>query len=161
MNEPQKKVPITQKGYEDLQKKLAEKKMEFETMPAIIAQAREKGDLKENADYHAAREKQGMLKAEIDRISGELTNSQIIDPAILPSDKITFGKRVTLLNADNKEITYDIVGPSESDSGKQCISVTSLLAKGLLGKQAGEVCTVIVPAGTQTYTIKKIAVLSI
>jgi transcription elongation factor GreA len=128
-------------------------------MPAIIANARAKGDLKENAEYHAAREKQGMLKAEMDKINSDLTQAQVIDPASLPAGTVTFGKTLILENKDsNQEETYTIVGPAETDTTQNKISVTSQLAKGLLGKKQNDVCKVSVPAGDKTYKIKKITV---
>ena len=153
--------PITQEGYDHLKEKLADLKTAFDKMPQIIATARAKGDLKENADYHAAREKQGMLKAEIDKLSSDLTGAKVIDPATLPKDTVTFGKEVTLAQENKKGlVTYAIVGPAETDTAENKISVTSQIAKGLLGKKQGDVCAIRVPAGTKTYTIKKIKLVA-
>lgn len=150
--------PITTTGYEALKEKLRIVKEEFEKMPAIIATARAKGDLKENAEYHAAREKQGLLKAEMDRVNQDLAQSQVIDPTKLPKDIVTFGKTVKLVDLDSKEETvFTIVGPAESDTAKQHISVTSQLVKGILGKKIETEATVVVPAGTKHYKILSIS----
>lgn len=147
-------MPITQAGYDALKIKIGHIKEEFEKMPAMIAVARARGDLKENAEYHAAREKQGMLKAEMDKLNGDLTQAQVIDPAKLPADTVTFGKRVTLKDLETGEsLTWRILGPAESDSEKGEISVTSQLAKGILGKKAGAEALVTVPAGVRKYLV--------
>ena len=152
-------LPITKEGYENLQNKLKEVRIEFEKMPEIIGYARAKGDLKENAEYHAARERQGMLKAEMDKISGDITQGQIIDPKTLPPNTVTFGKIITIKEKSSPDnITYTIVGPAESDIEQNKISVTSQLAKGLLGKKANETVVITVPAGDKTYTILNITV---
>lgn len=150
-------LPITQPGYDALKERLRLVKIEFEKMPELIAIARAKGDLKENADYHAAREKQGMLKAEMDKLNGDLMQAQVIDPAKLPPDTITFGKRVKLEDLDTKEtLTWRILGPGEANSEKGEISVTSQLAKGILGKKAGMEAAIVVPAGAKRYRILEV-----
>ncbi|MBN8216841.1 MAG: transcription elongation factor GreA [Spirochaetes bacterium] len=151
-------MPITQAGYSALKERLRLVKIEFEKMPELIAIARAKGDLKENADYHAAREKQGMLKAEMDKLNADLMGAQVIDPAKLPADTVTFGKRVKLEDLDSKEtLTWRILGPGEADSEKGEISVTSQLAKGLLGKKAGMEAAITVPAGSKRYRILEVS----
>jgi len=151
-------MPITQAGYSALKERLRLVKIEFEKMPELIAIARAKGDLKENADYHAAREKQGMLKAEMDKLNADLMGAQVIDPAKLPADTVTFGKRVKLEDLDSKEtLTWRILGPGEADSEKGEISVTSQLAKGLLGKKAGMEAAITVPAGSKRYCILEVS----
>ncbi|MEK6797214.1 MAG: transcription elongation factor GreA [Spirochaetota bacterium] len=152
-------LPITKDGYQRLKEKLKSLKDEFARMPAIIAEARARGDLSENAEYHAARERQGMLQAHIAKIETDLTNMQIIDPATLPKDIITFGKTVKLRNTENgEEITYHIVGESEADISKNEITVTTPIAKGLLTRKQGDTVVIRVPAGEKKYTIIGISV---
>ncbi len=151
--------PITLHGYEALKERLRLIKEEFEKMPHIIATARAKGDLKENAEYHAAREKQGLLKAEMDRVNSDLAQSQVIDPSKLPADIVTFGKTVKIRDLENnEENVLTVVGPAESDTTKHHYSVTSQLVKGLLGKKVDTEAVVTVPAGTKTYKIVSISV---
>lgn len=151
-------LPISKEGYENLKIKIAKVREEYETLPAIIATARAKGDLKENADYHAARERQGMLKAEIDKLSGDLTQSQVIDPAALPAGTVTFGKKVSVTDLEtNQEVTYHLVGPAESAPEENKIAVTSQLARGFLGKKTDDIVAVIVPAGTRNFKINSIS----
>ena len=150
-------LPITKKGHEALKIRLNNLKREFEKMPAVIAQAREKGDLKENAEYHAAKERQGMLNADINRVSSQLAESQIVDPLSLPKDIVTFGKKIQIQNQENDELEeYLIVGPTETNSDENKISVTSLLIKGLLGKKKGETVNIEVPSGKKVYKILEI-----
>ncbi len=150
--------PISKQGYEALKEKIRLVKEDYEKLPAIIANARAKGDLKENAEYHAAREKQGMLKAELDKLNGDLVGSQVIDPAILAKDIVTFGKRIKIKDLDNSELMeFTIVGPAESDSHKNHVSVTSVLVKGLLGKNSGAEVSVTVPSGLKRYQILEIS----
>lgn len=149
--------PISKQGYEKLNQKISKIKEEYEKMPEIIAHAREKGDLKENAEYHAARERQGLLKAEMDKLGGDLGNCQVIDPEKLPKDVVTFGKKITVKNLNNQNSeTYTLVGPAETDSEKNFISIMSLLAKGFLGKKKGDKITLSLPAGEKTYEILSI-----
>lgn len=150
-------MPITQKGYDALKENIQKVKAEFEKTPALIAAAREKGDLKENAEYHAAREKQGMLNAELGKLNSYLAEAQIVDPQTLPMDTITFGKVVELedLSTHAKE-TYTIVGPAETNSKENLISVTSQLVKGILGKKVNEHVKVMVPSGAKEYKVLRV-----
>ena len=147
-------MPITQKGYETLKEKIKAVKAEFETMPAIIAEAREKGDLKENAEYHAAKERQGMLNAELGKLNSYLAQAQVVHPTSLPAGTVTFGKVIELedLTTHSKE-TYTIVGPAETDAKLNQISVTSQLVKGLLGKKLNDEIKILVPSGSKRYKI--------
>ncbi len=150
-------LPITKTGYNNLKEKLKKLKVEYEKMPSIIGNARARGDLKENAEYHAAREKQGMLKAQIDKINGDIASARIIDPATLPESVINFGKTVTIKEKESgRKYTYKIVGPAESDIDNGLLSITTALAKGLLGKKQGETTAIKVPAGTKNYTVTDI-----
>lgn len=147
-------MPITKKGYHNLKERIKLVKIEFEKTPSLIAQAREKGDLKENAEYHAARERQGMLNAELGKLNAYLAETEIIDPSTLPADAITFGKIVKLEDLSNETIVeYTLVGPAETDAEKKLISVTSHLAKGLLGKKSGEQVEINVPSGIKKYKV--------
>ena len=151
-------IPITAKGKKQLELKLEQLKKEFKTLPSIIGEARKKGDLKENADYHAAKERQGMLNAEIQKISGDLHNCQVIDITTLPKDIVTFGKKVSLIDLENnEEFCYQIVNPFEANAKESKISIKSLVAKALLGKKAQTKISIQVPSGEKNYQITKIS----
>ena len=150
-------IPITQKGYDKLIKKLAEYREEANKMPSIIAKARAKGDLKENAEYHAAREKQGFINAQIAKLHSDIQNAKVIDPKSLPEKIINFGKKVTLINLDsNQKETYVLTGPSENEEIENALSITSQLAKKIMGKKENEKISVVLPKTTKNYLIKKI-----
>ena len=150
-------IPITKKGYEALMKKLAKLREEASQIPAIIAKARARGDLKENAEYHAARERQGLINAQITKLQSDIQNSKIIDPSTLPEKVVNFGKKVTLVNLDNDQVeTYILTGPSEGDDLGNALSVTSQLARGIMGKRENEKISVTLPKGAKRYLIKKI-----
>ena len=124
-----------------------------------IAEAREKGDLRENAEYDAAKEAQGLLEAKIQRLEGELANARIIDQGDIDTSKVSILTKVTVTNlASKKQMTYYLVSEKEADLKQGKISVTSPIGKGLLGKQIGEVTQVQVPAGTLQFKIEKITV---
>ncbi|ADG70361.1 transcription elongation factor GreA [Brachyspira murdochii] len=149
--------PITKEGYDKVKAKLAELKAEFETLPAIIAEAREKGDLKENAEYHAAKEKQGLLNAQISKLEGDLAGCEIIDPSSLDKNTVTFGKRVKVKDKNrNAVFEYRIVGELEADMSKNEITIVTPIAKGLLAKKVGDVVTIKVPAGDKVLEILEI-----
>ncbi|BBM89759.1 transcription elongation factor GreA [Spirochaetota bacterium] len=153
-------TPITQKGYDKLRSKLTDLNNELKELPKIIGAAREKGDLKENAEYHAAREKQGLLNAHITKINSDLARARVIDPKALPQDTVTFGKVVTLTDLASQEIqTYHIVGPAETEFFKHGLSMHSELAKALLAKKKGDQITVIVPSGKNQYKIEEVSVI--
>lgn len=122
---------------------------------AAIADAREHGDLKENAEYHAAREEQGFCEGRIQDIEGKLSNAQIIDVAKMENTgKVIFGVTVTLLNVDSEqETTYKIVGDDEADIKNNLISVNSPIARGLIGKNLDDVATIQTPAGLVEFEI--------
>jgi len=123
-----------------------------------IAAARELGDLSENAEYHAAREDQGMLQARIDALKDKLARAYMVDPASLPADLVVFGARVRVkdLDADEEEF-YHLVGAGEEDYDQNKILTTSPLGKGLLGKKKGEIAEIKVPRGTMRYEILDIS----
>ncbi len=125
---------------------------------ADIATAREHGDLKENAEYHAAREEQGFAEGRIKEIEGKLADSQVIDVKSMPaSSKVIFGTTVTLYNVDTEDtVTYKIVGDDESDVKAKKISYASPIAKAIIGKMEGDEIIVKIPSGEATYEIEKV-----
>lgn len=149
--------PITKEGYDNVKAKISELKMEFETLPEIIAEAREKGDLKENAEYHAARERQGLLQAQISKLESDLAGCEIIDPSKLDKDTVTFGKRVKVKDKNTNAVSeYRIVGEMEADISKNQITIITPIAKGLLTKKVGDIVTIKVPAGDKVLEILEI-----
>ena len=154
--------PITKEGEVLLREEL--KKLKTEDRPKIIdaiATAREFGDLKENAEYHAAKEQQSLTEARIRDIESKLSNAQIIDISILdPSDKVIFGTTVTIYNSEaEKSIVYKIVGEDEADASIGKISFASPLAKSLIGKFEGDVIKVETPSGVVDYEIEQVEYL--
>jgi len=132
--------------------------LKFDRRPKIteaIASARELGDLKENAEYHAAREDQGICEARIRDIEGKLSNAQIIDVTKLENTgRVIFGTTVTILNIDtDAEVTYRIVGDDEADIKQNLISVNSPIARGLIGKSEGDEVSIITPGGLTDYEV--------
>jgi len=124
-----------------------------------IAEAREKGDLRENAEYDAAKEAQGLLEAKIQKLEGDLANARIIDESSIDTSKVSILTKVTVTNLTNKkQMTYHLVSEKEADLKLGKISVTSPIGKGLLGKQIGEVAEVQVPAGKLQFKIENITV---
>lgn len=153
------KVPLTMHGADRLRAEL--QKLKTEDRPRIIqaiAEARAHGDLKENAEYHAAREQQGFIEGRIQEIEGKLANAQIIDVASLPrTGKIVFGVTVVLSDEESgQESVYQIVGDDEADIKAGKISVNSPIARALIGKEEGDVVTVKAPAGDRDYEIVEV-----
>ncbi len=154
---------MTQAGYDKL---LAEiKEMETVQRPALsqqIAEARDKGDLSENAEYDAAKEAQGMLEAKIAQLKGTLSNVRIVDESKIKTDAVQMLNRVRLTKFENdgseNEIIYTLVSKSEADRKKGKISVETPIAKGLLGKKVGEIAEITVPAGTLRFRIEEISI---
>ena len=149
-------IPMTVQGAERLRAELHE--LKSVKRPAIIqaiATAREHGDLKENAEYHAAREQQGFCEGRIQDIEAKLSNAQIIDISKLPNTgKVIFGSTVTILNLDSdEEVTYRIVGDDEADIKNNLISVNSPIARGLIGKMTGDQVSIHTPGGKVDYEI--------
>ncbi|MBN4078668.1 transcription elongation factor GreA [Gammaproteobacteria bacterium AH-315-C21] len=154
------KEPVTLKGAERLREELH--RMKFVDRPRIvkaIATARAHGDLKENAEYHAAKEQQGFLEGRIQEIDSRLSHAQIIDIASLdPGDKVVFGAKVNLINEENGEkVTYQVVGDLEADISKGLLSINSPVARALIGKEVGEIATVNAPAGEIEYEIDSVS----
>ena len=151
-----KRTPMTLRGAETLRAEL--KRLKSEVRPAIIkaiAEARGHGDLSENAEYHAAREQQGFIEGRIKEIEHKLASAEVIDPARLPNTgKVVFGASVELEDqADGAHVTYQVVGEDEADIRAGRISVTSPIARALVGKSEGEVVDVAAPGGTRSYEI--------
>ena len=151
------KIPMTVEGEKMLREELSElKSVKRPKITDAIKEAREKGDLKENAEYHAAREQQSFVEGRIKDIEGKLSNSQIIDISRMPkSDKVIFGTTVVVAD-DDKEITYKIVGEDEADLKKGKISVTSPISRSLVGKSEGDSVTIKTPSGEINYEIIKV-----
>lgn len=153
------RVPMTVEGAEALRTELERlKKVERPAVVQAIAEAREHGDLKENAEYHAAREKQGFIEGRIQEIESKLSHAQVIDvKAIEPSDKVIFGTTVTIIHMDDdQEVTYKIVGDDEADVKNHKISVNSPIARALIGKEVGDVVVVHTPSGAVEYEIDSV-----
>ncbi|SFK20256.1 transcription elongation factor GreA [Methylophaga sulfidovorans] len=149
-------VPITSRGAEALKEELKHLKMVARPeVVAAISEARAHGDLKENAEYHAAKEQQSFIEGRIQELESVLSNAQIIDPATLPKEgRVVFGVSVTLLNIDtDQEVQYQIVGDYESDIKLNRISVSSPIARALIGKEIDDVATVQAPGGNIEYEI--------
>lgn len=124
-----------------------------------IGEAREKGDLKENAEYDAAKEAQGMLEAKIAQLEGVIANSKIVDTSSIDTSKVTILTKVTITNMANKKtVTYQIVGEKEADLKAGKISASSPIGKGLIGKHVGEVAEVHAPNGTMKYKVENITI---
>ncbi|SDN30857.1 transcription elongation factor GreA [Vreelandella arcis] len=150
------KVPMTVAGEKSLRDELNHLKGEARPQViAAIAEAREHGDLKENAEYHAAREQQGFIEGRIQEIESKLSGAQVIDVTKLPkTGKVIFGVTVSLLNLDtDAEVTYRIVGEDEANIKAGRISVTSPIARALIGKEEGDVVVVTTPGGDVEYEI--------
>lgn len=143
-------------GYERLTADLKALRAERPKIVDAIEEARAHGDLSENAEYHAAKERQGQVEAQIAEIEDRVTRAQIIDPSTLSGDKVVFGATVTLLDEDDKPIKYQIVGQTEADAKSARISYSSPLARALIGKKVGEEVEVTVPSGDKFYLVDKI-----
>ena len=153
------KVPLTKDGEKKLQDELKSLKLERPKITKAIAEAREHGDLKENAEYHAAREQQGLVEARIKDIEYKLGNSEIIDGKKSNNlEEIIFGSTVELLNIKDKtKITYILVGEDEADLDKNKISFNSPIGKGLMNKKVEDTITISVPSGELNFKIIKIS----
>ena len=153
------RFPMTTEGAAALREEL--QRLKFEDRPRIskaIAEAREHGDLKENAEYHAAREEQGFAEGRIQEIEAKLSAAQIINVRDIPhTGKVIFGSTVTIINTDtDEEKRYQIVGDDEADIKKGKISVNSPIARGLIGKEEGDVVSIDTPSGAVEYEIDQV-----
>jgi transcription elongation factor GreA len=152
-------IPLTVTGSERLKAEL--KELKSVKRPAVIeaiAVARDHGDLKENAEYHAAREQQGFIEGRIKELESALSNSRVIDVSKLnPNGRVVFGCTVDLFDVETEgEVTYQIVGDLEADINKNRVAVSSPIARALIGKEEGEEVTVIAPAGDKEYVISAV-----
>ena len=148
--------PLTKQGVERLREELARlKKVDRPRIIAAIAEARAHGDLKENAEYHAAREQQSFIEGRIQHLEYSISHAQIIDVARLnPGDKVVFGATVTMADEENgEETTYQIVGDVEADIKHNLIAVSSPIARAIIGRELGDVVTVRAPGGEREYEI--------
>lgn len=150
------KLPMLAEGYERLTAELKALREERPRIVEAIEEARAHGDLSENAEYHAAKERQGQVEASVADLEDKVSRAQIIDPATLSGDRIIFGATVTLLDDDDKQIRYQIVGPYEADAKVGRISYNSPLGRALIGRSVGDEIEVTVPSGDRFYVVEKI-----
>ncbi|GGB60495.1 transcription elongation factor GreA [Blastomonas aquatica] len=150
------KLPMLAEGYEKLTRELKLLKEERPLIVEAIEEARAHGDLSENAEYHAAKERQGQVEATIGDLEGKLSRAQIIDPTTLSGNKVVFGATVTLLDEDDKPIKYQIVGEAEADARKGRISYSSPIGRALIGRLLDDEVEVSVPSGDKFYVVSKI-----
>ncbi len=154
-----KRIPMTVEGEKALREELTRlKSVDRPRISQAIAEARELGDLKENAEYHAAREQQSFAEGRVNEIEAKLSNAQVIDiHSIVKSGKIIFGTTVAMINLDDdKEVEYKIVGDDEAEIKQNKISVNSPIARALIGKEEGDVVVVQTPSGSVEYEIDEV-----
>jgi transcription elongation factor GreA len=149
------RIPVTPEGYEALKKELENlKRVERPQNIKAIEEARAHGDLSENAEFEAAKDRQGFIEGRIGELGFKLANADIINPDKLPKDRAVFGTKVLLENIDTgEEVEYQLVGPDESDIGNGRISVSSPLGRAILGKKPGDELTLEVPGGKRIYEL--------
>ena len=153
------KIPMTAEGYTRLEEEL--KHLKHVERPAVIkaiAEARDHGDLSENAEYHAARERQSFIEGRVGELEDKIARAEIIDISKLSGKQVMFGATVTLVDEDTDEkSSYQIVGPDEADINKKRLSITSPLARALIGKTTGDNVEVTTPNGSKSYEIVRVA----
>jgi transcription elongation factor GreA len=150
------KMPMLAEGHAMLIEHLGRLKVERPQIIDAIEEARAHGDLSENAEYHAAKERQGQIEATISDLEDKLSRAMVIDPSTLSGDKIVFGATVTLLDENDKPIRYQIVGQPEADAKTGKISYNSPLGRALIGRKVDEEIEVTVPSGDRYYLVSKI-----
>jgi transcription elongation factor GreA len=150
------KVPMLEEGHRKLTDELKRLRSERPEIVEAIEAARAHGDLSENAEYHAAKERQGQIEATIADLEDRLSRAMVIDPTKLSGDKVVFGATVTLIDEDDRQVKYQLVGQVEADANQGRISYNSPLGRALIGRQVGEEVEVSAPAGDRSYEIKKI-----
>jgi transcription elongation factor GreA len=150
------KLPMLQEGYDKLLSELKALREERPRVVDAIEEARAHGDLSENAEYHAAKERQGQIEASIADLEDKLSRANIIDPTTLSGDRIVFGATVTLLDDEDKPVRYQIVGLAEADAKRGRISYNSPLGRALIGRRVDDEIEVTVPAGERFYVVEKI-----
>ncbi|MDP9086002.1 MAG: transcription elongation factor GreA [Pseudomonadota bacterium] len=151
------KVPMLAEGHRKLETELKQlKTIERPSIIEAIEVARAHGDLSENAEYHAAKERQGQVEAMISDMEDQLSRALVIDPTTLSGDKVVFGATVTLLDEDEKQVKYQLVGQVEANASQGRISYASPLGKALIGRTVGEEVEVTTPSGEKYYEIQKL-----
>ncbi|MEZ5999105.1 MAG: transcription elongation factor GreA [Hyphomonas sp.] len=155
------RIPMTAEGHAALQAELKTlKSVERPSIIAAIAEARSHGDLSENAEYHAAKEKQSFIEGRINELDDKLARADVIDVTKLSGGKIRFGATVSLVDVDTEEeVTYKIVGEDEADVKNGKVSITSPIARALIGKEEGDEAEVAAPSGARAYEITKVEYL--
>ncbi|HSQ56206.1 MAG TPA: transcription elongation factor GreA [Gemmata sp.] len=153
------RIPMTREGYDKLKGELDRlRNVEMIEVTKRVAAAREMGDLSENAEYHAAREDQGLLQARVNDLSDRLARALIVDPSNLPKDTVAFGSRVRVLDLDlDEEETFEVVGPGQENPDKGRILSTSPIGQGLIGRKTGETVMIPVPRGTIRLKVLEIS----
>ena len=153
------KIPMTADGFQRLEEELRHLKMN--ERPAVIrqiAEAREHGDLSENAEYHAARERQSFIEGRVAELEDKISRAEIIDVSKLSGKQVKFGATITVVDEDTDEKnSYQIVGPDEADIREKRLSITSPLARAVIGKKVGDTVEVTTPNGSKSYEIVKVA----
>lgn len=150
------KMPMLAIGHEMLTTQLRALKAERPLIVDAIEEARAHGDLSENAEYHAAKERQGQVEATIADLEDKLSRAQVIDPSTLSGDKVVFGATVTLIDEDDKPVKYQLVGQAEANAKQGMISYNSPLGRALISRNVGDEVEVTVPSGDKFYLIDKI-----
>ena len=150
------KVPMLAEGHRRLNEELKRLKLERPEIIDAIEEARAHGDLSENAEYHAAKERQGQIEAMIADIDDRLSRALVIDPTTLSGDKVVFGATVTLIDEEDKKIVYQLVGQTEADAKVGRISYNSPLGRALIGRSVGDDVEVSTPSGDRYYAVEKI-----
>jgi transcription elongation factor GreA len=151
------KFPMLAEGYAALQRQLKQlKEVERPENVEAIEEARAHGDLSENAEYHAAKERQGQIEAQIAEIEDKLARAHVIDPTTLSGDRVVFGATVDLVDEDDRKITYQIVGETEADAKRGRISYNSPLGRALIGRRVDEEVEVVTPSGDRSYLIERV-----
>jgi transcription elongation factor GreA len=150
------KVPMLAEGHRHLTEEVKRLKLERPSIIDAIEEARAHGDLSENAEYHAAKERQGQVEAMIAELEDRLSRALVIDPTTLSGDKVVFGATVTLLDEEQKKIRYQLVGQTEADARVGRISYNSPLGRALIGRVKGDEVEVSTPAGERYYEVAKI-----
>ena len=150
------KVPMLAEGFAILTDELKRLRLERPAIVEAIEEARAHGDLSENAEYHAAKERQGQVEAMIADLEDKLSRAMVIDPTMLSGDKVIFGATVTLTDEDDKTVRYQLVGQTEADARVGRISYNSPLGRALIGRQVGEEVEVSTPSGDRYYEIEKL-----
>jgi transcription elongation factor GreA len=153
------KIPMTSEGYQRLEEEL--RHLKLNERPAVIraiAEAREHGDLSENAEYHAARERQSFIEGRVAELEDKIARAEVIDVTKLSGKQIMFGATITVVDEDTDEKnSYQIVGPDEADVKSKRLSITSPLARAVIGKKVGDTVEVTTPNGSKSYEIVKVA----